>query len=295
MRNNILSGIVVALVGAGICSCTSENVEPEVNPGKMRMEFSFSHPETTRATETAFEEGDNVGLFVYSSDRPLEIAGNIVNDERLTYDGSKWSSSRPLYWDSGEYGIAAYYPYMEDISSISDLPFKVATDQTLADSGNGLSGYEASDFLYASKRGVSASSDPVNMTFRHIMSKISIRLVKGEDYEGELPATAEVFIHNTVPMATIDLSVGIATKEPRGGVETIKARKSGTATYAAIVVPQRLENRVPLVEVVMDGVSYLFESKFLFKPGVHHLVNLVIDKNPEQIKIEIGGEIVNWN
>ena len=44
----------------------------------------------------------------------------------------------------------------------------------------------------------------------------------------------------------------------------------------------------------MKGVSYLFESKFLFKPGVDHLVNLVITDNPEQVKIEVGGEVENW-
>ena len=44
----------------------------------------------------------------------------------------------------------------------------------------------------------------------------------------------------------------------------------------------------------MKGVSYLFESTFLFKPGTEHLVNLVISNNPDQIKIEIGGEIQDW-
>jgi hypothetical protein len=45
----------------------------------------------------------------------------------------------------------------------------------------------------------------------------------------------------------------------------------------------------------MKGVSYLYESKFLFKPGVQHNVQLIISKNPEQVKIEIGGELVNWS
>ena len=51
---------------------------------------------------------------------------------------------------------------------------------------------------------------------------------------------------------------------------------------------------MPLIEVVMDGVSYLYESTFQFKSGTEHLVNFVISGNPEQIKIEIGGEIVGW-
>lgn len=64
--------------------------------------------------------------------------------------------------------------------------------------------------------------------------------------------------------------------------------------FAAIVIPQRIDNRMPLVEVVMKGVSYLVESKFLFKAGTNHLVNVIISDNPEQVKIEVGGEKGDW-
>ena len=37
-------------------------------------------------------------------------------------------------------------------------------------------------------------------------------LIKGEDFEGEMPTYAEVYVHNTVPESTIDLSAGVATK-----------------------------------------------------------------------------------
>ena len=51
---------------------------------------------------------------------------------------------------------------------------------------------------------------------------------------------------------------------------------------------------MPLVEVVMKGVSYVYESTFQFKPGTEHLVNFVISDNPDQVKIDIGGEIQDW-
>ena len=95
--------------------------------------------------------------------------------------------------------------------------------------------------------------------------------------------------------ATADLSVGIVTRNPRGEIGTIRAKSLGNHQYAAIIVPQRLNNRQPLVEVIMKGVSYLYESKFLFKPGTQHNVLLAVSKNPEQVKIEIGGEIENWD
>ena len=52
---------------------------------------------------------------------------------------------------------------------------------------------------------------------------------------------------------------------------------------------------MPLIEVEMKGVSYLFESKFQFKAGTEHLVNLIISDNPEKVKIDVGGEVQGWN
>lgn len=36
------------------------------------------------------------------------------------------------------------------------------------------------------------------------------------------------------------------------------------------------------------------ESTFVFKQGICHNVTLILSKNPEQVKIEIGGEIEDW-
>lgn len=281
---------------AGLSSCSGESMEPnsDITKGKVAMEFTFSHPSQSRATETAFEDGDVVALYVSEADKALEVSGNTVNNEGLTFTGSAWKASRNLYWDAGDYNVYAYYPRIPEICSITDLPFEVKTDQRQY-SDSSMDGYETSDFLFASAKGIAASANPINLQFSHIMSKISIRLVKGEDYEGNIPETATVYIYNTVTEASIDLMAGIATKALRGTRKTVIARQVNPTTYSAIIVPQRLENRVPLIEVVMNGVSFLYESKFLFKPGIHHIVNLVIDKNPDQVKIEVGGEITNWN
>ena len=150
------------------------------------------------------------------------------------------------------------------------------------------------DFLWATDQNVTASDSPVSLSFKHRMSKMVVRLMKGKDYDGDIPEDAEVYIHNTVPSATIDLSVGIVTRNTHGTAQTIKAKKVNKTQYTAIVVPQRLTNQVPLVEVVMKGVSYMVESKFVFKPGIQHMLSVTISKNPEQVKIEIGGEIEDW-
>ena len=294
MKKHIISGIGFALALLALVACADDN-EPQYKDARHTpMTFEVTHPSQTRATATCFEGGDRIGLYVAQADAPLEIGGNLVNNEALTYNGSRWTAAHTLYWDEGTYNAYAYYPYIQGVSSIDDQPFSVATDQSTAKTATALGGYEASDLLFATSKGIKASASPINLTFKHIMSKLKIRLVKGEDFEGEMPTTAQVYIHNTVPTATIDLQAGMATRYVKGTQQTITAHQDDDYVYSAILVPQRVENRQPLVEVVMKGVSYMYESKFVFKPGVEHLVNLIITNNPDNVKIEIGGEVENW-
>lgn len=294
MKKHIISGIGFALALLALVACADDN-EPQYKDARHTpMTFEVTHPSQTRATATNFEGGDRIGLYVAQADAPLEIGGNLVNNEALTYNGSRWTAAHTLYWDEGTYNAYAYYPYIQGVSSIDDQPFSVATDQSTVKTATALGGYEASDLLFATSKGIKASASPINLTFKHIMSKLKIRLVKGEDFEGEMPTTAQVYIHNTVPTATIDLQAGMATRYVKGTQQTITAHQDDDYVFSAILVPQRVENRQPLVEVVMKGVSYMYESKFVFKPGVEHLVNLIITNNPDNVKIEIGGEVENW-
>lgn len=286
---NVLSTGAAALLLA-LTSCQDDGTLMEGSDTSNIMTFDVAYPgQQTRVAGNAFESGDQVGLFITQQDKALEVAGNYVNNAVLSFDGTQWTPERTIYWDGGSYDIYAYYPQIEAIPSVDNLPFNIATDQQ-ADGG-----YEKSDFLWASNPGATASDTPVSLQFSHRMSRLLIQLVKGEDYEGELPDNAEVYIHNTVPEATIDLSVGVVTRNPYGTTQSLRAQSLGNHQYAAIVVPQRLDNRQPLVEVVMQGVSYLYESKFVFRQGIQHNVQLVVSKNPEQIKIEIGGELEDWS
>lgn len=286
---NVLSTGAAALLLA-LTSCQDDGTLMEGSDTSNIMTFDVAYPgQQTRVAGNAFESGDQVGLFITQQDKALEVAGNYVNNAVLSFDGTQWTPERTIYWDGGSYDIYAYYPQIEAIPSVDNLPFNIATDQQ-ADGG-----YEKSDFLWASTPGATASDTPVSLQFSHRMSRLLIQLVKGEDYEGELPDNAEVYIHNTVPEATIDLSVGVVTRNPYGTTQSLRAQSLGNHRYAAIVVPQRLDNRQPLVEVVMQGVSYLYESKFVFRQGIQHNVQLVVSKNPEQIKIEIGGELEDWS
>ena len=66
MKHNIISLISVVIISVGLNSCSEDviTLDNENHEGKSAMEFTFSHPSQSRATETSFENGDAVGLFV---------------------------------------------------------------------------------------------------------------------------------------------------------------------------------------------------------------------------------------
>ena len=280
-----------------VMSCEKENFkEGVVEDGVMQIEVL--HP-STRATETAFESGDVIGLYAAAYDgenaMPLQISGNWINNEALTNDGSAWVGRRTLYWADGLMDVYGYYPYMEP-TSITKHKWAVQTDQSTPATENTLSGYEASDFLWAKAEGVSSEDGSVQLQFKHICAKMIIKLLKGEDFTEEFTDDTEVFLHSTVPSATIDFTKGYVTKDIYGSRQKIKARRVAADTFELILVPQSITEVLPFVEVVMGGISYMTEDIFSYHPSTEYNVAITLNTSPQNIQIEInvGGSVGGW-
>lgn len=281
MKRVILYFAIVVLA----ISCQKQDINNESG----EMSIQFIHPSAlTRATETAFESGDKIGLYVVETPAPLQVSGNYVNNLQATYNGSQWTGDTGLRWPSTESvcDIYAYYPFMQ-VSKITAAPFSVLEDQS--------DGFGACDFLWGKAASAAYTTDAIPVQFNHKLSKITLKLVKSESYVGDLPSNAVFYVHSTVPDATVDLTTGSVTKDPYGTAKTITCHKVDDAIYEAVIVPQRLASRTPLFEMVANGVSYLVEGSFNFKPGINYTFNVTLNTSTESIRIEIGGEIEDWN
>ena len=289
MKKSILILVVATLL---VSSCSQ--VDGISIPETEFMHISAFHPALTRATVNGFESGDEIGVFVtdYIDDvaAPLQISGNWANNVIATYDGAAWSTDKKIFWSENKMDVYGYYPYMNPIS-IDEQPFAVALDQSTESTDTELGGYEASDFLWAKATSVSKTNETVDLEFKHCCSKLIVKLIKGKDYMGDFPTNASLYIHNVVHTATIDFTTGTVVKDIFGEPTTIKARKVADDTYEAIIIPQRVTSRRPFIELIAGKVSYLLEDIFYFKAGVQHTISLTIDSNPDQIKVDIGGEI----
>ena len=293
MKKNLI--LIISLVA--LASCQKVELGQSLNDNQMR--FSMSLETSTKATANEFEVGDKVGLFVveYEGETsvPLQISGNWVNNAAASYNGSDWSTEKAIYWPESQnmVDVYGYYPYM-GLISIDQQPFTVSLDQNSQRENSVLGGYEASDLLWAKASAVSPTPEHIELKYKHIMSRLEVRLVKGDRYIGNLPVFSELYIHNVVPSAVIDLTNGSVTKDMYATEATIKARRVNDGLFEAIIVPQRLSSSVPLIELSSNGVSYLLESSFYFRNGKQHILELTINGNPDQIRVEIGGEIVDW-
>lgn len=151
-----------------------------------------------------------------------------------------------------------------------------------------------SDFLWAKSEGVKYP-DVVSLDFSHRMSRLVVKLVKGKDFSTELPDDISVLVHGTVTDALIDLGNGAVEKRRNAVTHSITMRKDGPDTFSAIIVPQRIEKKQPLIEVLTGDVSYLLETRFVFKTGVQHNAVITLSADPDKVRIDIGGEIEGWN
>ena len=285
-----------------LTACQEGTITPEAPTISNEMVFNVLVPGIqTKVINDAFEATDVIGLYVTdyvdeTTSMPLQISGNRANNSLITFDGSAWTPDHVIYWGSGKSDVYAYYPYFETVTDVNSQYFELATDQT----GEG---YELSDFLWAKAEGVRQTDGTVNLQMKHLMSKLTVKIVAGEDYIGSLPEDATVHLHSTVTNVNIDLENGAVGKDPYSGAESIKMKNLGIRTvdgqkavvYEAIVVPQMLENSVPLLEINSKSVSYLLEDPFNFRPGVAYTYTATLNTSTTAIKVEIGCEIEDWN
>ena len=282
--------ISIVAVMAALISCQKESGDHAITSDNNEIQFDLSVP-STKVTATAFEAGDQVAIYAVeyngSEAQELQIAGNFLNNERITYDGISWQSSRKLYWSSKSCDFYALYPY-QDLISVDEHYLNIVPDQNMDSIEGALGGYEASDFMWAKATDVCHEDGKVDLSFKHLMSKCVVTITKGEKFEGEIPDDIVAHIYNTTTSAVLDFAAGSLQKDPQGARKTITMKKISNQRFEAIVVPQYIERRTPLIEVTMGGIAYLLEYSLSFKPGYVHTIDIIVNTSPDQEKIEIS-------
>ena len=82
--------IFMAMIALAAVACSKNEQPDEWDNNQIRVVADMP----TRATMTAFEQNDKMGLFAveYEGENamPLQISGNYLNNEPMVYNGTEW-------------------------------------------------------------------------------------------------------------------------------------------------------------------------------------------------------------
>lgn len=259
--------IIAILALICLCACSKHIETPDGYPGTARpMEFSckINQRDITRVANGNFSKNDAIGVYIvdYIDGAAPELAnsGNHANNVKFTYDGTSWNSNVELYWIGDEHADAySYYPYISNIDDVNSLPFTIQLRQDIAAQEDALSGYDASDFMWAKAENVAPGS-VFYLNHKHIMSAINLSLLEGEGFEEGEWAMEEkaISILNTQISAKINLHEGVATVDDNSEIKPVIPRRTNDS-WQGIIVPQIVEANKTLIQISIAGNLYEFK------------------------------------
>lgn len=139
-----------------------------------------------------------------------------------------------------------------------------------------------------------ASYTNVSLTFRHVLSKVTVNIIAGEgftaaDFEGDKHSIA---LNNFKLTGNVNVATGIATPDETATAsftpEKLTATTSGfVATYEAMIMPQEIAKETTLVTVGFGGEEYTVSASgfagftgnsMSFVAGSNHTINITFKK-----------------
>ena len=282
------------------CSSGAENgVDDEPTPPQpekptVRIPIGIS-TYITRVTETAYESGDRIGLYVVNRDddgsqNDLKSLGYYVDNMRYTYSYNTWAADETVYWkdDKTCADFYLYYPYQAVHANENPMVFKVEADQSKVNS------YKNSDVIIGSTLNVAPSQTTVYIASKHVMSRVVIALKPGEGFTDASLAASDVKVTLNIPAVSANIDLATGKVEPIMNYDgesltmtPMTPYKDGNV-YRAIVVPQQVA-QTNLINVNVDGRDFVFSKAFDFVSGKSYTFNVTLAKKSSGLNATITG------
>lgn len=249
-----------------------------------------------------FDNGTKVNVYIFEHIKEGQSTPSYTygDNGKVEYkaDANGVLKAEPTnYFPGNGNGIDIYGIYPTSIEAKNESqPFSVSTNQS--DDAN----YKKSDLMFANKQMIEDRKAELKLTFTHQLSKVVVKLKKGNGLNENDLNDATITILNTKPSCTTS-SVG------EGGMTNISATgdtqditvgtwNSSTEGLAAILVPQTINSGTELIQVKLsNGAIYTYttktgENQFTgFTSGKQHTFTLTLST----FGITVNAEISGWD
>ena len=261
------AGLIMAV------ACEKAPVEQPTPSEKLTVKLSASLYQFTKATDTAFEDGDQISVNIFNPELFLENA-------KFTYNAGQLTSATPYAWYDDtelESTVTAMYPATEVFAETQT--FMVNADQSTK------AGYAASDLLLAQTT-AKPTAEAVNLPFKHALSKIVVNV--DNQLKEEIANVWFADVLGEVTFSTADHSDLVAT----GSEGTVKAYKSGDNTWQLIVAPQTASPKLALTTASGKQYTFVLSEDVTFSAGKVSTATVTV--STETIYTAFTPEISDW-
>lgn len=274
------------LVALALTGCQKE----VATGGSGAIEFRSSIGAHTRATDTAWEQDDQIGVFMLSGGE--FISENVLEPSNVLYttDGSgNFSSETPLVYpaDGASVYFAAYYPHQPGMSG-----FEYSVDVT--DQSD-----PAKIDLLLAKSAAGYTEGTPTLRFNHKLTKLVFRVTDGDDATGASLESMVTTFNGLNSTGIYNISTQTLGSTTGSGTLPFAARlvdvEDGTATVEAIVLP---ETSTFTVTFTLDGgttASVTLEDKDYQQDRKYtYTVNLKSEEPESVAEIDGDEDISDW-
>lgn len=229
----------------------------------------------SRATDTAWEAGDEIGVYMQAD---AASGYQKINVKYANSDGNlnTFTSETPIEYSGNESTVnfMAVYPFS---SLVTDGTYEFTLGNT---------SLSQNDIMYASTTSVAAGTQNVTLNFQHKLTKIVLQL---NDEDGNPVTGATISINKQRASGTLDVATGTITATS-DYTSTLNFSESN-GTYEAIVIPDEgCEGRSVLIEA--NGKKYSYPVGDIAFNGATKYTFPVSLRPAEPGEEEEGGETI---
>lgn len=274
-KNLLLSSLIFG--AAAVLSYSCQDAKIEVPTPTDGISFKSSIQTGSKATDVAFEVGDEIGVTAFDDADFLNIyADNVA----YTYDATgSFTSTTPIsYPDGGSLAFVAFYPTLEDGYS-EEFEFEVNADQSNYEN------YTNSDLMVAQ---VDPTTELVpELVFSHKLSRINLTI----NTEADLTNAVVKFLN---VKTGVSVYLNDNWYEGTGATNSITLLAHGDDTFKAILAPQEIAKGTDFVSVELDGKEYItaIEGNATLKSGKQY--SYALDLDVENNSLTFDPKINPW-
>ena len=289
MKKNLIFAAIAALA---LTACSNDD-EMKVNgENAIRLTSSLNVAETRAATDiqtSAFDAGENVDVYITEHNGGNNPTTYPQPIEYTTGAGGALTVGTQYYYPTSGNGVNIYalYPATAETGKLFTIAENQSTDAN----------YKASDLMYgkpATNNPVSPSANAVDIQFSHLLSKVTINLIAGENVTSLDGAKVELLGVKPSTMLTAGIN-GHSITDASGDATpiTVMTATETVTSGSAIIVPQTLPEM--FLQVTLDGATLtgkLSTGEPTLVAGNAYTYDITV--NMRGGALEIKGSITPW-